>query len=96
MATIQLVGSIQVTKFIIDEYDKYSPSDKAAARFIFRDRYNSQWAIKEYEYKDGQLARPLSVYENDNMNQHFMLFDSYDEAYEAVMTQRAHDHRRLV
>lgn len=42
-----------MTKFIIDEYDKYSPSDKAAARFIFRDLYNSQWAIKEYEFKDG-------------------------------------------
>lgn len=84
-----------MTKFIIDQYDKYSSSDRAAARFIFRDLYDSLWAIKEYDYKNGQLARPQSIYENENMNQYFALFDSYEEAYEAVLEQRAQDHQRV-
>lgn len=84
-----------MTVFVIDTYDKYSRADQAAARFIFQDLYGAQWAIKEYEYKNGVLMRPQSIYENENMNQYFALFDSYEEAYEAVLNQRAQDHQRV-
>ena len=83
-----------MTKFIIDQYDKYSSQDRAVARYIFHDLYGTDWAIKEYKYEDGMLVRPQSIYDNENINECFALFDTYEEAYDAVMEQKAHDHQR--
>ena len=71
------------TVFIIDTYDKYSREDRNAARFVFL--FNDQWyAIKEYEVRDGQLMRQLRFYENENENDWFWRYNSYDEAREFV------------
>ena len=69
-----------MTKFIIDTYNKYDPIDKAASRLVFF--HNDQWwAIKEFEYQNGQLMRPIGLEERDDINKQFFLYDTYDEAY---------------
>ena len=69
-----------MTKFIIDTYNKYDPIDKAASRLVFL--HNDQWwAIKEFEYQNGQLMRPIGLEERDDINKQFFLYDTYDEAY---------------
>lgn len=72
-----------MTKFIIDTYNKYDPIDKAASRLVFL--HNDQWwAIKEFQYEDGQLRRPIRIEEPENINEQFFLYDTYADAYNFV------------
>ena len=77
-----------MTKFIIDTYNKYDSIDKAASRLVFS--HNSQWwAIKEFQYENGQLRRPIRIEEPENANEQFFLYDTYDDAYNFVKKIRS-------
>lgn len=71
------------TKFIVDTYDKYSSVDRAVARYIFN-FHDQVWAVKEYNYEDGHLARPLRFYEREDENDWFYLYDTLDDAMRYV------------
>lgn len=72
-----------MTKFIIETYNKYLAADRKAARYIFY-LHDQIYAIKEYEYKNGYLMRPVNVEENENMWQNVYMYDTYEEALEYV------------
>lgn len=76
-----------MTKFIIDVYNKYDSSDRAAARHIFRFR-QQDWAIKEYQYENGKLMRPLRFDEDDDANEQFFLLNTLDDALAYLSAQR--------
>ena len=52
-----------MTKFIIESYDKFLSSDRKAARYIFT-IHDNLYAIKEYDFIDGKLMRPIRVDED--------------------------------
>lgn len=65
--------------FIIDTYDKYSRADRQAAKLIFL--CNDVWyAIKKCEVRDGKLMRPQRIDENENENEWFFRYDTFEEA----------------
>lgn len=77
-----------MTKFIIDTYNKYDAIDKATSRLVFL--HNDQWwAIKEFQYEDGQLRRPIGIEEPENINEQFFLYDTYSDAYNFVKKIRS-------
>lgn len=78
---------MMTTKFIIDAYNKYDPSDKASARYVFKFQ-QCDWAIKEYPYENGELMRPLRIEEPDDANKNFYLMDTFEQAREYIAQQR--------
>ena len=65
--------------YIIDTYDKYSRADRQAAKLIFW--CNDVWyAIKKCEVRNGKLMRPQRIDENENENEWFFRYDTFEEA----------------
>ena len=65
--------------YIIDTYDKYSRADRQTAKLIFL--CNDTWyAIKKCEVRHGKLIRPQRIDENENENEWFFRYDTFEEA----------------
>ena len=82
-----LIAQFIMTRFVIDTYNKYDLTDQNVTRKLFF--YNdSWWAIKEYTVRDGELMRPRTIEEPDNINDCFRQYDTLEEAQAFVRKLR--------